>query len=405
MIERMLSRIFVRRHFWRHATFSEVAELYASRVLRMTALHLVGGFLSIYLYKNGYSISFIALFWLAFNLLKALISLPAAKLISIIGSKRAIFVANILYIPAMVGFAMLPTYGVWMLLPVLIFEAISAAMYAIAHNVGFSKIKSLSHGGRELAFMHIMEKAAGGLSPVLGGFLALWFGPQVVLIISSVLFLVAAVPLFRTGEKVRLGKPLNLRALPWRLVRGHAVAQSVLGFEYIVMNTVWTLFVSLTVVGVSSGDSIYAVLGILSSVVLFASLIASFVYGKIVDGKKGKDLMKISAVFLSLTHLFRGVIGSPVAAGAMNAATEASYTGVLIPYFRALFDNADRSGNRIAYLGFMEMLTGLGAVAATGVLYLLTLFMGDIEALKWTFIVAVPVSLLFMTARFPLYKR
>ena len=405
MIENILDRLFMRRHFWRHASFSEVAELYASRTLRMTALYLVGGFLSIFLYKNGYGITSIALFWLTLNLFRVVISLPLAKLVSIIGPKRSTFISNISYIPAMVGFALLPTYGIWMLAPIIFFEAISISLYSIAYNVGFSKVKSPSNAGKELAFTHIMEKLACGLSPVVGGFLALWFGPEVVLVISGALFLAAAVPLFRTGEKVKLRKPLNVRALPWKLIRGHIVPHAIFSFQAYIIGTVWALYVAVVIIGVGTGDEVYAVVGVLSSVVLFVSLIAAIIYGRLVDNKKGKELMQFSIVFLSISHLFRGITSSVVGVATLNAGTEAANTGASIPYVRALFDNADRSGNRIAYFGITEMVNGLGSTFASALLLVLGLAMGEADALRSMFIIASGLTLLMLTARFPMYKK
>ena len=57
MIQKFFHSLLVRRHFWRHASLSEVAELYVSRMLRMAALNIAGVFMSIYLYQLGYSIA------------------------------------------------------------------------------------------------------------------------------------------------------------------------------------------------------------------------------------------------------------------------------------------------------------------------------------------------------------
>src|SRR5690606_6290868 len=112
--------IMLRRHFWRYATFSEVAELYVSRMLRMVAMHISATFMSIYLYQQGMSIMMIALFWAAFYLFKCVIALPSAALAAWIGPKRGILVSNILYIPAMVGFALLPVAGMGLIWVVLV---------------------------------------------------------------------------------------------------------------------------------------------------------------------------------------------------------------------------------------------------------------------------------------------
>src|SRR5690606_1063569 len=131
-----------------------------------------------------------------------IIALPAARLIAWIGPKHAILVSNLLYIPSMIAFALLPQFGPWLLGVALIFQAVSATMYSIGYMIDFSKVKSVEHAGKEIAYMNIFEKVTTGLSPLIGGFIAFLFGPQVVIIIAAVLFALAAVPLFRTGEQV-----------------------------------------------------------------------------------------------------------------------------------------------------------------------------------------------------------
>lgn len=405
MLKKILHRFLVGRHFWRYATFGEIADLYAARMLRMTALHLVGGFIAVYLFQIGFSIFHIALFWGAFYLFKAIVAIPYATLTAWIGPKHSMFVANLLYIPAMVGFALLPEFGPWLLVPILIFEGSSAALYNIGHNVDFSKVKNVKNAGKELAFMNVVEKVTAGLSPVLGGFIAFWFGPAVVLIISAGLFLIAALPLFRTGEPVQTEQRLRLSLLPWRLLRRHTAAHMAYGFNFFTSGVAWSLFITVAVLGTAHGDGIYVVLGIISSVVIFVSLIASQVYGRLIDARHGKILMQFSGLFLSLTHIARGFMGTPVAAAGLNAATEVSMTGFLMPYTRAVFDNADLSGRRIAYVGVMEVLTNTGAMLAALLLAAAAWVLSDVSALKVLFLAAAAVSLLLVTARFPLYRQ
>ena len=59
MIHRASNSLLKRRHFWRYASFSEVAELYASRLLRIFALNMISLFIAVYLYNQGYSLPFI----------------------------------------------------------------------------------------------------------------------------------------------------------------------------------------------------------------------------------------------------------------------------------------------------------------------------------------------------------
>lgn len=406
MVRKFFHTLMARRHFWRYATFSEVAELYVSRMLRMAALYMAASFMSIYMYQIGYSILGIALFWTAFFIFKSIVALPIARLIAWIGPKHAILISNLLYIPAMIAFALLPTYGTWLLLVSLVFQATSATMYAIAYMIDFSKVKSTEHAGKEIAYMNIFEKITTGLSPLIGGVLAFLFGPQVVIVSAAILFAAAAAPLFKTGEPVKVNQKLTFRGFPWRLLFGHALAQFSTGFDVFTSGTVWTLYVAIAILGLTSdSNSVYAITGLLVSVVFVVAIVASYTYGRIIDRSKGGELLKAGAIANALTHLVRPFVVSPVTVAGLNAANELATTGYTLPYTRAVFDNADISGARVTYLGLAEVLSNFGAGIGALVLALLAFVLGPDMALKNFFFVAAPIVLLVLTARFPLYKK
>jgi len=397
--------MLLRRHFWRHATYSEIAELYMSRMLRMAALYIASAFMSIYLYQNHYTIGEIALFWAAFYLFKTVTALPVASLIARIGPKHGILVSNLLYIPALISFVFLPILGPWLLLPVLILQGTSATMYSIAYTIDFSKVKSVEHAGKEIAYMNILEKITTSISPLIGGVLAYFFGPQFVLVIAALLFALAAVPLLKTGEQVQTHVKLQFRGFPWGLIRQHWMAQVAVGYDVFASGTVWTLYTAVIVIGISSSNDIYVITGILLSVVLIATLISSYMYGKIIDKKGGRVLMKASVIANSLTHLIRPFITSPIMVAGANVTNEVATTGYTMPYTRAVFDNSDLSGHRATYLGMVDLLANFGAFLAAVTLGVLFWAAGEIFSLTNFFFVAGVVVLLVLTAHFSLYKR
>jgi hypothetical protein len=70
-----------------------------------------------------------------------------------------------------------------------------------------------------------------------------------------------------------------------------------------------------------------------------------------------------------------------------------------------VFDNADLSGQRVTYLGLVEMQANFGAALGGFVLCSLTLMLGDKSAIHAFFFVAAVVVLLITTAKFPLYRK
>ncbi len=406
MVRKFIHNLLLRRHFWRYATFSEVAELYASRVLRMAAFYIMGTFVSIYIYQIGYSIAAIGFIWAAFYFFKAFVALPITRLIAWIGPKHAILISNILFIPAMVCFALLPTVGSWLLIPTFMLQALSTVMYAVAHSINFSKVKSVDHAGKEIAYMNILEKVTIGVSPLIGGFIAFLWGPQTTMVVAALLFAVAAVPLLATGEQVRINQKLVLRGFPWRLFLRHAPAQFAYGMDVFVSGTAWALYVAIFILSISAnGDGVYAIIGVLASVVLVVAVIASYAFGKLVDGRRGYELMKFGAFVNAATHLVRPFVISPVVVVGVNATNEFATTAYMLPYTRGIFDNADISGARITYMGLAEVLANIGAGVGALLLGVVALMTNGQFALQSSFFIAAIAVLFIASARFPLYKK
>ena len=405
MFQNIIHKILVRRHFWRYATFSEVSELYASRMLRMLALNIAASFMSIFLYQNGFSIPFIAFFWALFFSFKAIMALPLAAITARIGSKHGILLSNIMYIPSMIIFALIPTYGPLLLILVVLLQGSSAALYSISYSTDFSKVKSAEHAGKEIAYMNIIEKVTAGLSPLIGGLLAFAFGPEVVLVIAAVLFSLAAAPLLRTAEQEKPNQKLVFKGFAWHLIRPNIPTHLAVGFDVFSSGTVWSIFVAVFVIGVASTNEVYAANGALMSVVVFAALGASYAYGKLIDKKRGGDLLRVAAIGNSLTHLMRAFTATPIAVAGLNIANEAATTGYSMALTRGIFDNADLSGQRVTYIGVVEAIANLGAAIAGFVLFFLATLLEHQLSIHVFFFIAAAVVLLIGLARFPLYQK
>jgi len=405
MIQRILHRLLLRRHFWRHATFSEIAELYASRMLRLLAISLASALVSIYLYQTGYSIQFIAFFWAIFYGFAALVALPMAALTAWIGPKHGILWANIFFIPSMISFALLPVFGAWLLAVVVLFQATSSVLYVISYTTDFSKIKSIDHAGKELGYMNMIEKVTLGVSPLVGGIIAFLLGPQIVLVLAAFIFLIAAVPLMKTAEPTERYQKLKFSGFPWHLIRKTAAAKFAFGFDVFTSGNAWMLFVAITIIGVQATNEVYAINGILLSVVVFAALGASYVYGRLIDRRRGWELLQVAVVVNALTHLTRPFIGTTVAVAGLNAINEVATSGYAMSYHRGIFDNADLSGRRVLYIGIGQVISCLGAAVAALALGLLTMIFEEGRSLQLLFVLTAGVVLLILTARFPLYHK
>lgn len=405
MLQSFIHRLLKGRHFWRYATFSEISELYAARALRMLALNMISAFAAIYLYQSGYSLAFIGFYYAGYFFLRALAVLPLAYVIARFGPKHSILVSNLLYVVALVIFMFVPQLGIIALIGFGIFQSLSAALYELSYEIDFSKVSNHFHAGKELGYMNIVEKIAAGLSPLIGGIIAFLFGPQATIILASVLFAVAAAPLLTTGEPVRTHQHLTFTSFPFRMILRQFIARLATGFDYAVSGSFWHLFIVIVVLGTTS-NAMYAQVGAFGSITLFAALIISYVFGKLIDRNRGRELLGYAVILDGLTHIFRPFINAPAGVIATNVINEAATTGYAMPFMRGMFDMADRlAGFRIAYICCLTAALCLGASLAALFLGIATVLWGEVMGLNALFFASGVIVLLIRLHRFPLYRR
>lgn len=406
MVKSFIYRFIARRHFWRHATFSEVAQLYASRLMRLFALRIISVFTSIYLYQEGYSLAFIAFFWAGFYVLKVIFATPVAMLIAKRGPKHGTLVSNIISTVAMVllPFVTDTTTGFYVLVGWCALQAFSGALNDLSYLVDFSKVKSMRHAGKEIGFMNIFEKIATGLSPFIGGLVAFWLGPHAVMIISAALFMLSTVPLLLTAEPIKINMKLNFSKFPWRSTWRSCVSETAIGMDVFTTGNAWSLFLVVVVFAVSS-NKVYAEVGFVASAALLVTFVSSYVYGRLIDSSKGGELMRFGVITNSFVHLGRLFVSTPMGVVLLNVINEMSTTGYYMPFIRGMFDLADRSDKRVEYLYIIEMAVNFGAFVAAIILGTLFVYLSPVAALNSFFVVIAVFTLLIATPRFALYRR
>jgi hypothetical protein len=404
MIKSLLSIIFQRRHFWRDATFSEVAELYASRVLRLSASYVGAGFSTVFLYKEGYSLILILGIWALVYAIKTILCPLAGLLVARLGTPKSTLISNLLYIPAMVFMSLVGKFGLLAVLGFAIFMAISITIYQLCYYIEFSIVKNEVHAGKEIGYMNILEKLAITISPIIGGFIALVFGPPVIMVVAGVLFAIAAIPLLRRPSRSEQRQKVTLRGFPWRMALPSMVSRISLGFDSVASSVVWGLFV-LIVIFPNSNNDIYVILGALSSLTVVVATVASIAYGKIIDKKKGGNLLKVGVVSNAIVHLSRVFTVSPVEVFGVNIVNEAATTAQNMALLRGVFDTADLSGHRVVYMVGGESMDGVGGIIACLIMILCQITVGGVNGFRLFFIIAAFAILGNGLARFPLYRK
>lgn len=405
MFKSFVYRILQRRHFWRYATFGQVAELYTARLLRMTGNAMISTFVAIYMYKNGYDLQYIATYYAVYFFFKIIIGAPSAMFVAKYGPKHAMFVANIISIPSLIAFSFLDEIGIWALVAYTVCQGTSMTLYGIAHLTGFSKVKHDANAGKEIGYMNIIDKIAAGISPLVGGTVAWLVSPEVTMWIASALLLVAAIPLFRSAEPVMRGQKLDFAGFPWEQTWRSIRAEVAIGVDTSSIMIIWPLFLA-TVVFANSASAVYVKIGALSAVTVFVGLFASHAYGIMIDRKKGRELLLYSTIAKSVIHLVRPFVVTPVAALLTNVLNEMAAAGYSMAFMRGMFDIADRTGHRIVYLMLIETGLNAGGLLICTVMAVVVTVVADVQtALGIIFAISAILVLMISTAHFPLYRR
>ncbi len=402
MIKKLIYRFLEKRHYWRYVSFSEIAELYASRTLRLLALSMVNVFVAIYLYQQGYNLTFITFVFAGYYLFRAIVSYPFAYLIARIGPKHATLMSNLLFIPSLLLLIALPEYGLICIVGFTFFQALSLSLYDMAYLVGFSKVSHDEHAGKEIGYMQILDNLARGASPFIGGFIAYWFGPQATLFVAAFIFLIAAMPLFFTPEPVKTHQRITFHGIPWRKIRGPLIAFGAVGYDTIASTLLWSLYIALTVFGITSSNTIYAQLGVLASLTMVSGVVAAKIFGTVIDKHRGKELLMISAIANSSIHIARLFVATPFAVLMINVANQFVSAGYTLPFTKGMFALADDlPGYRITFITLMNAAASLGAMVVCLIAGGLSLVFDETVSLQWVYGISAFVVLLILVHKFP----
>ncbi len=389
------------RAYWRTAPFAELGELYAARFLRNVSQSMVSVFVSIFLYQNGYSLVEIMLLLAGYYFLRTIISFFLPFYIAWVGPKRATLASNIFAVPSLIALTMIEEYTLFAVLGYFIFQAISISLFAIASDMHFSSIKNDNREGKEIGWLHIVEKFGTGIAPMVGGFIAYIFGPENTMWMAAILSIASAVPLFITPELIPRKQKVIYHGLPWKKIRLQLFSAGASGADMLVSGATWSIFVAIAVFGTES-DSVYAKLGIVLSISLVVSLIVTRLYGVLIDRRRGRELFQTGVVINSFVHASRSLIGTPIGVVMLNSANEVGTSAYQMPYIRSEFDMADNlPGYRIVYIAIMRIAACIGAT----LLALLTAWLiwqfGEVLGMQISFMVMSGVTFLLLCNGFP----
>ena len=401
MLKKLIYSIAAHHHPWRKLSFDELAELYTSMTMRSLGFSLIGIFVPVYLYTTGISLQAIYLFFAFFFLLRIPVSFAAGLVVGRIGPKHSIALSTMLFI---VFLGLLTSYEVmgWPLWLLSTAYTLANGLFFIAYNTDFSKINHSVHGGKELGWLMIFERAGGALGPVVGGLLAGLFAPQASMIFAIIVLAISLVPLFLTNEPVKTHQKIDYLPFNNRKYARDFVAFSSYSIVNVANGLLWPLLVAVFIFT----DGTYEKLGALVGLGLAVSIISARMFGVFIDKKRGKSLLRFGVYFNVIVSVCRSAIDTAGGALAGTLLAEPVALAYRMPVSKGYYDTADSiKGKRIVYLVWGE---SWGALAKSIFLFAMAaacIWMNEVTVLRASFIVVGVVGLAMLAQRFPALKQ
>jgi len=347
-------------HFFRNR---ELNELYISISIRAFAVSLIGVFIPIYFYQQGYTFFSIFLFYAVWSLTHLLFSIPSAKISSKLGLKRSI----LLSIPFLILFFFflysLENFN-WPLPILSILIGLSTSLFWLSYHVDFAKFSNKKNRGKQVGFSKIIIAVFSVLGPIVGGIILTFVGFGILFIIVSVLLIGSVIPLFFSRE-IHESSSFSLKGF----FRGQKIKDilSYVGFgiEGKIGAVVWPLFIFIFIFSEK-----YISLGLVSSLTLGVALISVIFIGKFSDIYRRK-ILKIGSVFNAIIWIVKSFIITPVQVFITDAFYGVSRVTMDVPFDAINYDKA-KEEERVKIILQREMYTHLGIILLFLVLMFLT---------------------------------
>lgn len=364
----------------------EISELYLASSIRGFAQGMLNLFIPVFLYKLGFTVQEIVLFYVAAFFVR-FVTVPWGGNLA----KKYGFEHSIMYsVPITILFYLalyLVKFHHFLIFIVPILFALSMNAYWIAYHADFAYYGKDGQRGREIGSLLGFRFALSVIAPFLGGLILKLSGFNVLFLVVSILLFVSVIPLFTTKEKFK-PKPVSyfqtFKKFFSRKKRRRFFGY--LGFgENIVTVAIWPIFIYLIV-------SSYFYLGTIISIsTLFMALITIYL-GKLTDKVDRKKIIKIGTLLLSFSWILKIFAKTPLYVLGVDTFSRASSNLQSIPVYARIYKRASREGT-VNDIMFYELGLALGYMLLGLIIYVLLFFTSNIAL---SFIPAALIALLYM---------
>ncbi len=329
----------------------EMGRIYWCHSVGTLGLSLAAIFVPIFLLKNGLSFAQILIFLLLQQVFAGLLQYPASRILGYISPHYMLAIGNVC---SAIFFGLLNTLNSrhWSLALVAFVWALDRSVYWTAFHYIFGTARKHEQGGRQVAGINALVMIATTIAPALGGIVASLFGISYTYVAAILLLGVALLPVLSSASVVPTVKLQMSRHNIWDM-RRDAIANMFEGMVISSEVSIWPLLI-FTVVSSYSG------VGILSSVIVFSSVILTLYVGRKEETRGEKHYIKEGLATYSFTSLGRAIAQTSSQIFGLNLLGGIGRSLYVTPFMNRYYKNSD-GDFRLGYITVMETSFAIGA--------------------------------------------
>ena len=368
-----------------HFHYTEMREMYISIAMRSFAGSLVGVFIPIYLYVEGFGLTFITVYYLLMHLVRLVSHVLTDSLIRRFGAKHIMAASGVLDVINMIALVMVPFWP-WTVWVAMAAFGLGMGQWWSARHLQVAIASEGKNGSSDVGRVQSIAIVATVLAPAIGGVIATQFGIIYSLLLALVVIVLSLYPLFRTEEVMRFMPRRSIESLQFSFRNSVQRSMFMRGVQENVSIFVWPIFIYIALTS-------YQVIGGVFSFSMLIGAAIAYIAGKYGDMGKNPFILRLGSYAYMLVHLAR-MLGRNFAS-ILSIDIAGTIASVLVtgPYFAEYYKRAGKSRDIIGYITNIEVAACLGALLVWSIVMSLSLFFTDVNTLIISFFIAAGASI------------
>ncbi len=370
--------------------------LMSSYRIQAIADALMSIFSIVYIYeKLNLSLTYLFILFLLDAILSAILYIPGAKIMSKIGIKKSLIAGTIIFMVEYVGYILFGVNPLIAAIMYLILSSIGRVIYWTGYHVSFSIFTKEKKRGKEVSRLKNAIAIIGVIIPIIASQIIEKAGFEVLFVSAFIIYIVSVIPLVKMEDVKQEYEFSFIETFKFifskKYIRNFFIGASD-GGEQGARIIIWPIFMYLFM------NNDIASMGIMTSSVLFVTLIANTFIGKLTDQKSKASLMRAGGVFYGL-----GYLGKVFSTTNIHLFFFSSYQSIVqpllrVPYESRFYEHIESKDHLIdEYTVMREISQFIGRSILLIIGVILSFYLEDKMTLSIMFVIAAICSI-FMGA-------